>query len=508
MTTLDRAVGPQAYNLAQRVFGGAGSRTRTPVHPPAESSEYNLAARVYGKRAGRPIPEAGDLAPLLPLPAPAAVRGQDVATAPRAGLMARVGGLRTFESLKSGPFRWYFVSMLGVFGAMNSQMIAKGVLTYDLTGSFAALGTLALANAIPGLALSLHGGVLADRLPKKAIQQVGNALNALNTLSIVLILLAGVMRWEYMIVNAAIQGVIQALMMPARQSMIPDIVYPRQVMNAVALNNAGMNLSRLMVPAGIGVLMEVAPYYWAFGVITFFYVFSTVTLIRVPNRPIDVPLHERVATAPRRQLGGHAGAKGAAWGDLVEGARYIMRDGTIRTILLVNFLMVLFSMPYMQMLAGFVKDVLNGGPGLYGLLQAVTGVGSLAAALVIASLPSKNRGMIFIAGGVILGLALIAFSASTTVWITLPIMVIVGVGQSIRMALSNVLVQAYTDDQYRGRVMSIYMMEMSLVQVGVFGVGIAAEYIGVQWALGLCSVALVATALASYALMPRMRNLD
>ena len=113
--------------------------------------------------------------------------------------------------------------MLGVFGAMNSQMIAKGVLTYDLTGSFAALGTLALANAVPGLALSLHGGVLADRMPKKLIQQVGNTLNALNTLSIVVILMAGVMRWEYMIVNATIQGIIQALMMPARQSMIPEV---------------------------------------------------------------------------------------------------------------------------------------------------------------------------------------------------------------------------------------------------------------------------------------------
>jgi MFS family permease len=504
--------GADDYNLAARVFGGA---PRPRASAPVRSADtYNLAARVYGsrRRLTSATIEAGDAAALaVPLARPPA------AGAAAAGSRSAFGGLsqlRTFESFKSANFRWYFISMLGVFGAMNSQMIAKGVLTYDLTGSFAALGTLALANAIPGLALSLHGGVIADRLPKKRIQQVGNALNALNTLSIVLILLAGVMRWEYMIVNAAIQGVIQALMMPARQSMIPDIVYPRQVMNAVALNNAGMNLSRLMVPAGIGALMEVTDYFWAFVAITGFYIFSTITLVRVPSKPIEIPPEERVQVQMSgRAMGGHgAGAargKGSAgFGDLIDGAKYIVRDRTIRTILVVNFLMVLFSMPYMQMLPGFVKDVLKGGPGLQGLLTSVTGVGSLASALVIASLPSRRRGMIFIVGSLVLGIALIAFSWSTSVAITLPVMLFIGVGQSVRMALSNVLVQAYTEDQYRGRVMSIYMMEMSLVQVGVFAVGIASEIIGVQWALGLCSAALVVLSILTIIAVPRMRRLD
>ena len=453
-----------------------------------------------------PPSERSDIAaariPAVPAPAPA--------SGGRSPFHA-LSNLRTFESFKSSNFRWYFVSMLGVFGAMNSQMIARGVLIYDLTGSFAALGTLALAGAVPGLLLSLHGGVIADRLQKKRIQQVGNALNALNTMSIVALLLAGVMRWEYMIVNAAIQGVIQALMMPARQSMLPDIVYPRQVMNAVALNNAGMNLSRLMVPAGIGVLMEVTDYYWAFVAITGFYIFSTITLFRVPSQPIEIPPEERTEAQPRlHAAGGHAARakSGTGFGDLTEGMRYVTRDKTIRTILIVNFLMVLFSMPYMQMLSGFVKDVLNGGPGLQGLLTSVTGIGSLAAALVIASLPSRRRGMIFIVGSLVLGLALIAFSWSTSVAITLPVMLFIGVGQAVRMALSNVLVQAYTEDQYRGRVMSIYMMEMSLVQVGVFGVGVAAEVIGIQWALGLCSAALVVLSIVTIVLVPRMRNLD
>ena len=545
MTTIERPGAPLGaddpdYNLAARVFGASPHTARTsrpkPGATPIATTDYNLAARVYGTRprsSSTATLEAGDGALALPAlpsmpnvnafrataPVAALAPPAPATAAPRAGGGGgkggggRLGQLRTFDSFTNTNFRWYFVSMLGVFGAMNSQMVAKGVLTYELTGSFAALGTLALANAVPGLLLSLHGGVLADRLPKKRIQQVGNALNALNTSSIVLLLLAGVMRWEYMIVNAAIQGVIQALMMPARQSMIPDIVYPRQVMNAVSLNNAGMNLSRLMVPAGIGYMMAVTDYYWAFIAITGFYLFSTLTLVRVPSKPIEVPAHERIEGEARGRVlqGGHGAPKstgGAGFGDLIDGGRYILRDSTLLTILVVNFLMVLFSMPYMQMLPGFVKDVLDGDSSIVGLLTSITGVGSLAAALVIASLPSRRRGMIFIVGSLVLGIALVGFSASSSLMITMPIMIFIGIGQAIRMALSNVLVQAYTQDQYRGRVMSIYMMEMSLVQFGVFGVGVAAEYIGIQWALGLCSAGLVVLSLATIALVPRMRNLD
>ncbi len=525
MTTLDRAGRPaEAYNLSERVFGGVGSRARTPESGAPSTGEYNLAARVYGKRAGRSIPEAGDTAAALALPvaAPASPRPQEAAAAPRGGMFGRLSALRTFDSLRSAPFRWYFISMMGVFGAMNMQMVVRGAIVFQLTGQYTKLGEISLANALPGLILSLPGGVVADRIPKKLVQQIGNTGNAINTVVLAVMIMTGNLTYGWLLVNAVVQGIIQGLMMPARQSMIPDIVLPRYVMNAVALNNVGMNIARMFMPALGGFLLAMAasdePGVVApeasivFFVMAGLYLFAVVTFWGVPAKPIEIPPEERIEMPGRRMGGGHGaprarGAKAGGMGDMLDGFKYMWRDRTVGVILLVNFLMVLCSMPYMQMLPGFVSDVLKGGPGLQGTLMSATSIGSLAAALIIASLPSKRRGAILLWGSVLLGVALIGFSASQWVWLTLPIMVFIGIGQSTRMALSNVLVQSYADDQYRGRVMSIYMMEMSLVQISTYFVGLAADVVGIQWALGVTSGLLVVLALGTFVVSPKFRNL-
>lgn len=526
-----------SYNLAAQVFGRpprvvAKSKARAVA---ATSETYNLAARVYREPRSRAVVEAGDaaaiafgralLAPAAALPAVASPLAPTASKSGGSGggLFGALSGLKTLDSLRySGPFRWYFVSMLGVFGAMNMQMLVRGYIVFQLTGSYVALGTISMANAVPGLVLSLPGGVVADRIPKKLVQQIGNLLNALNALSIAFLMLAGMLTYQHLIINAVLQGIIQGLMMPARQSMIPDIVLPKYVMNAVALNNVGMNISRMFMPALGGFILAwthqegggvSASSSLVFFIMAGFYLFSVFTLMPLSSKPIEVPESERIAMPVRagRMGGGHGAPRTAGSGtgvkDLWDGLTYMVRDRTVGMILLVNFLMVLCSMPYMQMLPGFVSDVLKGDAGMQGALMSATAVGSLAAALVIASLPNRNRGQILIWGGALLGLALVAFCISTSFWLTMGIMVFIGVGQSTRMALSNVLVQAYTDDQYRGRVMSIYMMEMSLVQISTFFVGLLAAAVGIQWALGFTSGALVLLALGTYLFSPTFRRL-
>jgi MFS family permease len=443
-----------------------------------------------------------------------------------------VRSLRTFDSLRNKNFRWYFLSMFGVFGAMNMQMVVKGFLVFQLTGSYAALGALGLANAMPGLGLSLVGGVIADRVPKKVVQQIGSSVNALNALSIAMLLVAGMLRWEYLLISSAFQGVVQGLMMPSRQSMLSDIVYPRHIMNAIALNNVGMNLSRMVMPAIGGLLLAVTDAYWVFFIMTAFYMFSVVTLFKVPAKPIEIPEEEKLYAAAQRARGGGMrgggmrGGHGAVarkqranggfrWSDIAEGARdlkegmrYIRHDRTLALLLIVNFLMVLCSMPYMQMLPGFVQQVLDGDAAMQGLLQSFAAIGSLASALVVASLPSRHRGKMLLAGGLLTGIALTAFSFSNIFWVTAPVMIFLGVGQQLRMVLSNALVQTYVEDEYRGRVMSIYMMEMNLVMLGAFFVSLMAQAVGVQYALGATSITLIVLCVVTYLFIPRLRNID
>jgi len=165
-------------------------------------------------------------------------------------------------------------------------------------------------------------------------------------------------------------------------------------------------------------------------------------------------------------------------------------------------------MPYTMLLPGFVKAVLHKGAFEQGTLQSIQGVGALAGAIFIASTGSKGRGKLFIICGAMLGAGILAFSISTNYWITLPIMVLIGAGQATRMALGQVLIQVYSEEQYRGRVMSVWFMEFGLVQFGTFVVGILAEVFGPQLAIGgLAAILVLAMAMVA-AFIPRMRTLD
>jgi MFS family permease len=408
--------------------------------------------------------------------------------------------VRTFTSLDDSNYRWYFLSLLGHFASMNTQMFIRGYLVFEMTGSFAALGFVSLANAVPNVGLSMIGGVFTDRVRhKKHIVQVCQLVNAAVTFAIAALLFAGELRVEHLILSAFVQGITNSFMNPARQSLTNEVVGRDRLMNALALNNAGMNVTRLMVPTFAGwTLAALGPGYgiegaeWIFTAMGTLYLLSVATLFRVLEPPSEV----------RSTPVGHV------FRQLADGIRYIWRTPTVRMLLLINVLFVMCAMPYFQLLPGFVRQVLDGGPTQLGLLMSIQGVGSLVGSLVIASLPNRNRGRLLIGSAIVLGAGLLMFSLSTWYWVTAGILLIVGVGQAGRMSISQVLVQTYTDDAYRGRVLSVYTMEMGIVQMGTFLVALLAAAMGPQFAIGLTSVALLLLGVYTLFFLPRLRDLE
>lgn len=415
--------------------------------------------------------------------------------------LARITSLRTFEALESRSFRWFMVSMLAQFSSMHMQMVVNPWLVYELTGSYAKLGAIALAMAIPGLILGFPGGVIADRAPKKPLVQGGQFINAASTLAVALLIWADRITFEHLLIVAAIQGGVWAVMGPARQALVPEIVGPARLTNAVALNMAGMNVTRLGVPALGGFLIAFIGPGGVYGVMAALIFVAMIALGPVTLQPA-VLAHR--AAAPWAGFGRELRRSVV---ELGEGISYMRRDATILAVLLVNFFIVLMSMPYMQMMAGFVKEVLGGGSAALGLLLSITGIGALVGSLAVASMPSRGRGLVFLLSALVLGVALVAFSFSTWLWVTALVMVVIGIGQAGRMTLSNVLLMAYSQPAFQGRVMSVYMMEFSLVSVGTFLVGVLAEVVGIQWAIGATAVALVITSIVSLAFVPRVRRL-
>ncbi len=435
---------------------------------------------------------------------PAVLESARPAEAPHAS-GARAVGLRTFDALRNRSFAWFFASMLAQFSSMHIQMVVTPWLVYELTGSYAALGTIALVSAVPGLALGFVGGVVADRAPKKIVVQAGQAVSGLATLAVALLLAYDMLVYQHLLALAAVQGAVFAIVGPARQAWIPEIVGTARLTNAVALNMAGLNVTRMGVPALGGILIALIAPAGVFFVMAALIFVAMVTLTPVTRyEGSDAAEGSAVPVAANRG-GGHGVSGGLQ--DIVAGLRYIAADRIVFTLLMVNFFIVLMSMPYMQMMAGFVKQVLGAGPEQLGVLWSVTGIGSLAGSLAIASMPNRGRGKIFLISALVLGLALGAFAFSTWFWVTAVIMVVVGIGQAGRMSLGNILVMEYTQQAYQGRVMSVFMMEFSLVSFGTFLVGMLAEVVGIQWAIGSTALALVAVAAVGLLWVPRVRDL-
>jgi MFS family permease len=288
-------------------------------------------------------------------------------------------------------------------------------------------------------------------------------------------------------------------MMPARQALTKDVVGLDRLTNAIALNTSGMNASRLLLPGLAGFMVaalgggngNIDPAKWVYLVMMCLYLSSVVLLFkvivadRVPNLGDVVPMVT----------------------ELKLGFQYVLKTPVILMLLMCNFAMVFFSLTYFMLLPGFAKDVLDAGPDDLGMLISISGVGSLVGSLLVAAMPNRNRARALLSGALVLGVALLGFAWSTNYWLSVFLLTFVGLGQAARMSLSNVLIQSYVEDEFRGRVMSIYMLEMSLLAVAIYPISIMADVLGPQITVGLSAVCLIFLVLGLFA-YPRYRNLD
>ncbi|MEZ4503048.1 MAG: MFS transporter [Dehalococcoidia bacterium] len=399
-------------------------------------------------------------------------------------------------------FRWFLLSMTGNWSSLQMQQVVRGWLVYQLTGSFAALGGVALANAGPRLGLALYGGVIADRVSRRYVVQAGQAVSMLQAAVIAGLLFSDQLRFEHLLVSAVLQGIANSFSQPARQAMIPEIVGKERLTNAFALNASAMNTSRLLAPALGGALLAVIGPEWVYLLMTGLYALAILAMVRVPAAP---PAAARIARPEARR--GRGGIS-----EIADAFRYLRTVPVLMMLLGVHLFIVTFSMPYQRLLPGFVDEVLSDSPEQtairMGLLLTLTGMGALVGSLAIASIPNRHRGALLLGSTLVLGIALLAFSMSTSFTVSAVVVVLLGVGMSGRQALTNVLIQTHVSDEYRGRISSIQMMQMGLTSFGTFGIGILAAVIGPQMALGGAAVALIVLSTAVFALVPNYRNLQ
>jgi sugar phosphate permease len=177
--------------------------------------------------------------------------------------------------------------------------------------------------------------------------------------------------------------------------------------------------------------------------------------------------------------------------DIREGFRYIGKNPLILRVLVYTLMVVVLAMPFQQLMPIYTDDILKVGPPGMGLLMTISGAGALIGSLLLAAMPNKKRGVLLLSSGILAGLALIVFSFSAIMAVSMVVIFFIGVAQSFRNTIGSALSQSYTENQYMGRVMSIMNMQWGLMSICTFVAGVLAEVIAVQWILGSLSILLV-----------------
>jgi MFS family permease len=406
----------------------------------------------------------------------------------------------TFDAFRIINYRWFFAALCGNFASMNMQMFIRGWLVFEITGSYEKLGWMTAAGGIVGLFAAPFGGVVADRVrQKKHVLQISGCANSVVTFAVAYSIAIGILQFEHLLIASILQGLVMNTMMPSRQALTKDVVGIKRLTNAIALSTSGMNTARLLLPGLAGGMVaalggghgNIDPAKWVYFLMTALYLFSAAMMFKV--KVDDRPQPEKPDEPMFREL--------------KYGFDYVLRTPVILMLLVCNFLMVFFSLTYFMLLPGFAKQVLDAGPARLGLIISISGMGSLAGSLYIATLPNRNRARVLLSGALIMGIALLLFSMSTSYWLSVGLLTIVGLGQAARMSLSNVLIQSYVDDAYRGRVMSIYMLEMAVLMISIYPISVLADIFGPQWAVGVSAACLIALVLGLFC-FPAYRDLD
>ncbi len=372
---------------------------------------------------------------------------------------------------------------------MQMQMVVRSYLAYEITSSPFLLGVVNAGFAIPLLALSLFGGAMADRLERKRIIQIGQLVAVILSIFIGVSIATDAITWMHLLGVSMAQGALFSFLMPARQAMIPQLVGKENLTNAMSLDAAAMSATTLIAPAiGGGLYNVIGPegvYYLISGCSVLAIMFTS--MVQSPDR---VKVSTRTAMVV----------------DIKSGLSYVAHNRMVLVLLVLGLLTTLLANPFRFIMPVFVVDVYGLGPESMGLLVTITGLGALVGSLSIASIGKWHRGLLLLASCLVSGIALLMVASIPFYIAATLIMIPIGLGDSIRWTLNQAMIMEEVADEYRGRVMSIFMMIFGMIPLGVLPAGLLAETVNGQFAVGLLAALLLIVTFTLWASQKQLRN--
>lgn len=372
--------------------------------------------------------------------------------------------LETFRAFQSRNYRLYFagqsVSLIGTW----MQRTAVYWVIFSQTHSTFMLGLTAFAAQFPSFALSLWGGVISDRYNRYKVllaTQIASLIQAV--ILTVLITVNPSAVWAILLISVVL-GVINAFDVPARQSLVYEMIEKKKDLpNALALNSSMVNLARLLGPALAGIVLEKFGESFCFGLNAFSFV-AVITSLLMMKLPSYVPNENKKKISK----------------DLKEGFAYLKHTPSIATLIIMLACMSFLVLPFTTLLPVYAKVIFAGNASTFGFLNSSIGLGAILGGVYLASQKSgSDLRKILIVNTVIFGIGLIIFSHMTNLPLALIFAAVAGFGMMSQTTISNTLIQTNVIPEMRGRVLSYFVMAFFGMQpLGALLIGGVSQYIG------------------------------
>ena len=398
------------------------------------------------------------------------------------------------QSFRRHDFRLYWIGLfLAILGG-QIQYVATAWLVVEKTSQDAApvyLGLVGLAASAPTIALSLFGGVVADRLDRRRLLLVTQSGTALVVVALAILVATEQVELWHVFVLSFLIGTVQAFDQPARAALLPQLVERSELLNAVALVTMIWQSTSIVGPSMAGLLIASS------GLTACFVVTAVGALAMVGCL---CALRARPSSTPETST--NVGES------LVEGLGYIRSNTLARGLIGLVFFNGIFGMSYVTLVPVFARYELDVGAEGFGFLAGASGVGALLGTLFVASLGDyQHKGRLLLGTSAGFGCLLVGFALSRWFPLSLGLLTVSGACNSVYMTIANTALQAMVPDKLRGRVMGVFTLTYNLMPVGGVIAGGIARVASVSVAVALGGTAVVSLAAMLAARSPQVRRL-
>lgn len=379
------------------------------------------------------------------------------------------------RSLRHREYRLFWIGLGLALTGFQVGRVALAYLAYQLTGSAFYLTLVFGGDALPMMFLSPLGGVLVDRVNRKALLLTCRGLIAALAVAVSILVISGHAQAWHLLLFTLATGVLYAFDIPTRQALIRDLVPEEDFFNAVALSSTVMQATRIIGPAIGGVSLVVAG---AGGTLAIMAAGNLglvlmVAMMRFPKRPAPV-------------------ARTSTWTNLVDGFRFIKRQESIWVLMVIAAIPSAFAMTYQSLTPVFAQDILGQPKSAIGVMLAAAGVGALAGSATVAAYGERlGRPRVSALAAIGFSLLIIVFAISRSYLLSLGVLVLVGAVGAIYSVINSTVVQARTPREMQGRVMGVYQMTWNVNLPGSVLIGALADETNAPFALAVAGAVTV-----------------